>query len=71
MINENYVEILELKSDGTFSWDPTPLWARPEGRWGITGDTEIKQLRLWFEQRKGEMFRGHWLVLTTFRCVFH
>jgi hypothetical protein len=63
MIVEDYVETLELRIDGTFAWDPTPLWAKQEGRWGITVGDETGQIRLYFEERNGGTYRGNWLVL--------
>jgi hypothetical protein len=63
MIVEDYVETLELRIDGTFAWNPTPLWARQEGRWGITENEDTGQMRLYFEERNGGTYRGNWLVL--------
>jgi hypothetical protein len=65
LINESDVESLELRLDGT--WNPTPLWAKPEGRWGITVREGTGQVRLYFEERPGGAVRGHWLVLNTLR----
>jgi len=59
MINEGYVESPELRIDGRFSWNPTPLWAKPEGRWGITVKVGTRQMRLYFEERNGGTFRGN------------
>jgi hypothetical protein len=67
MIVKSHVESLELKVDGTFSWNPTPLWVKPEGRWSIAGNPQTQQMKLYIEQRKGHTFRGEWLVLTTLR----
>jgi hypothetical protein len=46
MIAEDDVENLELRIDGTLPWDPTPLWATPEGRWDITVDEDTQLMRL-------------------------
>jgi hypothetical protein len=61
MIVKDYVETLELKIDGTFSWTPTPPWAKPDGRWGIAFDG-TEQMKLYFEEHNGT-YRGNWLVL--------
>ena len=66
MIIEDYVERLELRIDGTFSWDPTPLWAKPEGRWGITVGPDTQRMRLYFQERNGGGYRGNWLVALRF-----
>src|ERR1035441_427420 len=63
MIVADYIESLELRIDGTFSWHPTPLWAKQNGRWGVTVDEESGQIRLYFEERNGGTYRGNWLVL--------
>lgn len=63
MIVADYIESLELRIDGTFSWNPTPLWAKQNGRWGVTVDEESGQIRLYFEERNGGTYRGNWLVL--------
>jgi hypothetical protein len=68
MINESYAERLDLRSDGTYSWSPTPLWARPgSGRWGVAGDPATRELKLYFEGRRGAL-RGQWLVYMTLRA---
>jgi hypothetical protein len=71
MIVEDYAERLELKVDGTFSWEPTPLWAKPEGRWGITVDDETEKMRLYVEERNAHGYRGNWLVVVTLRFGAH
>ena len=60
MIVDGYVEALELKIDGTFSWNPTPLWAKPGGRWGIEF-VGAEQMKLYIEERRGG-YRANWLV---------
>jgi hypothetical protein len=67
MIIKDYAELLELRPDGTFSWNPTPLWAKPEGRWGVTRKTGTQQIKLYFEERSGQRFRSQWVVFTTIR----
>jgi hypothetical protein len=64
MIIEDYAEQLELKVDGTFSWNPTPLWAKQNGRWGVTVDDDSGHIRLYFQERNGGTYRGNWLLLT-------
>jgi hypothetical protein len=71
MIVEDYIERLELSIDGTFSWTPTPLWARAQGRWGVTVDDHTGEMRLYFEERRGGGYRGNWLVLVTLRFGAH
>ena len=71
MIVEDYIERLELSIDGTFSWTPTPLWARAQGRWGITVDDDTEHMRLYIEMRNGGSYRGNWLVLVTLRFGAH
>ena len=71
MLVEDYAERLELKVDGTFSWEPTPLWAKPEGRWGITFEQKSERMRLHFEERNGGGYRGNWLVVATLRLGAH
>ena len=65
MIVEDHVERLELRIGGTFAWDPTPLWAKQGGRWGITVDDKSRHIRLYFQERNGGTYRGNWLVLAT------
>ena len=67
LINDSYVELLELRGDGTFAWNPPPLWVKPDGRWGVTGTEGTSELKLHFEERRGKTFRGNWLVLTNLR----
>jgi len=62
----SYAERLELRMDGTYSWTPSPLWARPAGKWGVLADPDTGEFKLYFETRRGG-FRGEWLVITTFR----
>jgi hypothetical protein len=62
-IERDYAEHLQLRSDGVYTWEPTPLWAKPEGRWGVAGNWEANELNLYFEERRGT-FRGQCLVLT-------
>ncbi len=61
-----YVESLELRADGHFSWNPTPLWVKPEGRWGVATDADTGSWKLYFEERRGVSFRGANLVITNF-----
>ena len=35
MIREDYVERLELKRDGTYCWNPPPVWAPRRGGWRV------------------------------------
>jgi len=44
MIREDYVERLELKRDGTYSWEPPPAWAPRTGEWYVvkTNDGLLK-----------------------------
>jgi len=65
-INLSYFERLELRADLTYTWDPSPIWARKIGRWGVLTDPDTKTHKLYLENRRGEL-RGHWLVITTFR----
>lgn len=61
MINEAYVERLELRCDGTYSWNPAPPWAPRTGKWGIL-KTQDRELRLCFEEKQGRL-RCNYLVL--------
>jgi hypothetical protein len=61
----DYVELLELKPDGTFSWSPNPIWAKPGGRWGVTHKVGTQEIKLHFQRRKDDHYRGECLVFTT------
>jgi hypothetical protein len=61
VIVESYVEALQLKIDGTFSWTPTPIWAQPGGRWRLAF-VGAEWMRLEIEQRRGG-YRSNWLVV--------
>ena len=61
MIREDYVEKLELKRDGTYSWDPPPGWAPKNGDWGVI-KTEDGLLKLVFRDTHGRI-RSGFLVL--------
>lgn len=61
MIQENYVERLELKRDGTFTWNPPPLWALERGEWGVI-KTQDGLLKLGFTDRDSR-WRWNYLVL--------
>jgi hypothetical protein len=61
MILEDYVERLELKRDGTYTWDPTPVWAPGSGVWGVVR-TEEGFLKLCFKDTRGRT-RSGFLVL--------
>ena len=61
MIQDNYIEKLELKRDGTFTWIPTPAWAPKIGIWFVE-ITQDSTLRLGFEDKWGG-FRSNYLVL--------
>lgn len=63
MLVVDYAEHLELRADGTYLWTPAPLWTKPKGRWGLAGNWEANQLKLYFEEHRGT-FRGQCLVLT-------
>jgi hypothetical protein len=71
MLVEDYAERLELKVDGTFSWEPTPLWAKPDGRWGISINGDTGEMRLCIEERSKDRYRVHWLVLVTLPVGAH
>lgn len=62
----SYAQRLELRVDGTYSWTPSPLWARLAGRWGVIADSTTGEFKLYFETRRGG-FRGEWLVISIFR----
>lgn len=61
MITEAYVERLELRRDGTYSWNPAPAWAPKTGKWGVVR-TQDGKLRLCFEEKQGRL-RCNYLVL--------
>lgn len=61
MITGDHVERLELRRDGTYSWDPAPAWAHTTGKWGVM-KTQDGGLRLCFEEKQGR-FRCNYLVL--------
>ena len=61
MIVEDYVEKLELKRDGTYSWNPPPAWAPSSGVWGVI-KTEDGFLKLCFQDTRGRS-RSGFLVL--------
>ena len=64
MIEEDYVEKLELKLDGTYTRDPPPVWAPRIGVWGVV-KTEEGFLKLCFEDNRGRLRYG-FLVLMKF-----
>lgn len=61
MIQDDYSERLELKGDGTFSWNPAPAWAPKTGTW-LVEQTHDNVLRLGFEDKWGHV-RWNYLVL--------
>jgi len=61
MIEQGYVERLELRRDGAYSWDPPPAWASKTGRWGVVRTPEGTR-RLCFEEKQGGL-RCNYLVL--------
>ena len=61
MIREDYVEKLELKRDGTYSWNPPPAWSPGTGEWGII-KTEDGFLKLGIKDTHGR-WRWGFLVL--------
>ena len=61
MIREDYTEKLELKRDGTYSWNPSPVWAPAVGEWGVV-KTEDRLLKLCFKDMD-ERWRWGYLVL--------
>ena len=61
MIRDDYVEKLELKRDGTYSWNPPPAWASETGEWGVI-KTEDSLLKLCFTDTHGRLRTG-FLVL--------
>lgn len=64
MIRDDHVEWLELKGDGTYVWNPPPVWAPRIGKWGVTR-TQEGHLKLCFEE-KTKSLRCNFLVLTQF-----
>lgn len=62
MINEDHVERLELRRDGTYVWNPPPAWARRTGKWGIVKARD-GELRLCFEEKTTTRLRCNYLVL--------
>lgn len=55
-------ERLVLRRDGTYSWHPTPSWARPTGRWGVRIEPELNEaMVLGFEARAGAP-RCHFVI---------
>ena len=63
MIQEDYVERLELKRDGTYTWNPPPAWAPSSGVWGVI-KTEDGFLKLCFRDTRG---RSRWGYLVLMR----
>ena len=63
MIVEDYVEKLELKRDGTYSWNPSPAWAPSSGVWGVI-KTADGLLKLCFRDTRG---RSRWGYLVLMR----
>lgn len=63
MIQEDYVEKLELRRDGTYSWNPPPAWAPKTGVWGVI-KTEEGFLKLCFKDTRG---RSRWGFLVLMR----
>ena len=61
MIREDYVEKLQLKRDGTYLWNPPPLWALGRGEWVVI-KTQDGLLKLGFTDRHGR-WRWGYLVL--------
>ena len=61
MIEQGYVERLDLRRDGTYYRDPLPAWASKTGRWGVVR-TPDGTLRLCFEEKQGGL-RCNYLVL--------
>ena len=61
MIQEDHVENLELKRDGTYTWNPPPVWASRTGEWGVI-KTDEGFLKLVFRDLHGRV-RSGFLVL--------
>ena len=55
---------MELKLDGTYTWNPPPVWAPRIGVWGVV-KTEEGFLKLCFEDNRGRLRYG-FLVLMKF-----
>ena len=62
MILEDYVERLELKRDGTYSWTPPPAWAARTGEWGVI-KTEDGFLKLCFTDTHGRPRWGYLVLM--------
>jgi hypothetical protein len=60
MIREDYIERLDLKRDGTYRWEPSPVWAPGVGEWGVLKTEE--GLKLGFTDTHGR-WRWGFLVL--------
>ncbi|MGQ0665580.1 MAG: hypothetical protein ACT4O4_00960 [Nitrospiraceae bacterium] len=54
MIRQDNVERLVMMQEGTFTWTPTPGWARSKGHWRVTKIPDLNDaLALCFEQQSG------------------
>lgn len=66
MLRNDFHETLELREDGTFRWEPLPIWAKPNGRWGLVKDalgTDEWRERARQYRRRGSVLREvRWLV---------
>lgn len=74
MLRNDFHETLELRGDGTFRWEPLPIWAKPDGQWGLLKDARWVRMKgenqpvnvggeaLCFEKSDGS-FRCNYLVL--------
>lgn len=61
MIEEGPLEHLDLRPDGSFSWEPEPSWLAESGAWGIEV-TPNGEPRLCFDTDTGDR-RCHYVVL--------
>ena len=62
MIREDYVERLEFKRDGTYTWSPPPTWAPSSGVWGVI-KTEDGFLKLCFKDTHGRSRWGYLVLM--------
>lgn len=63
MIIDENPEVLELRSDGSYTWSPPPSWAAQTGKWGVVRRQD--GLMLCFEE-KAQGLRCNYLILSQF-----
>jgi len=55
-------ERLVLRRDGTYTWEPTPHWALPIGRWGVRREPDLGNAPVLSLESRGGAPRWHFVI---------